>query len=448
MGNSNKIVSEKEFREHLRWLILLRWMVIVGVFIAITVADRLITPNLPLVPLYAGNAILFLYNLLIHIYYSRNEIEHGGEGWFRKNNRLANWQVALDLMFLTYFIHFSGNIENPFILYYVFYIVVASILLSKRAAYLQALAAVFYLGIIGFAEYYGVVPHYHLSGYLPEDICLLNLSNLLGILFVLMTIVFLIVYITTSIVDRLRTQERQCIIANTKLEEQDRLKSQYVMTVSHDLQESLSAIQSCLKIVLSNLTGSMSEKAREMVGRAEQRSRYLLYFVRDLLSLSRIRAAGEVAKDKVIIKDVVKRVIEQLNGKVTDKNIRLDLDAFQDTTVWANADLIEHVFLNLISNAIKYTPQNGSIHISNQAYNDSNMVQVSVADTGIGIPEDALSHVFEDFYRAENARILVKAGTGLGLSIAKQIVEAHKGKIWIDSKMGKGSTVSFTLSKV
>jgi len=250
----------------------------------------------------------------------------------------------------------------------------------------------------------------------------------------------------TSIVNRLRKEEKELVLVNKKLEEQDHLKSRYVQTVSHDLQSSLSTIQSCLKVVLSDLTGSISKKSREMVARAEQRSRAVLHFVKDLLDLSKIRATKEIEKRPISLSEIVRKVVEQLKPRAVEKGLTLSVETSTGgSLISANPDNLEQLMVNLIVNAIKYTPWDGNVRI--QIKEKSDCFEVVVYDTGIGISQEDLSHIFEDFYRAKNAELMEKDGTGLGLSIVKQIIEAHGGEIWVESKVGKGSRFIFALPK-
>jgi len=111
--------------------------------------------------------------------------------------------------------------------------------------------------------------------------------------------------------------------------------------------------------------------------------------------------------------------------------------------VMADRSQIERVFINLLGNAVKFTPQNGKITV--KANRKEGLVQVDISDTGIGIPSDALTKIFDEFYRVENEINQQVKGTGLGLSLVRHIVEAHHGNIWVESSVGKGTTFSFTL---
>jgi len=392
-----------------------------------------------------GNIALLLCNIVHCIYNLRLKTERNSQLWFKKTNRFTNTQIGLDLLILAYLIHFSGGLENPFIFYFIFHMVIASILLSNRAAYLQASITVFLLGMMITLERTQVFPHYHVDGFIDAE--LYNYPHFVfGLFTAFITTLYLTVYMATSIVNKLREREEQLAKANERLAEQDRLKSQYVLTVSHDLQTSLATIQNCLKVVLSDLTGPISEKAREMISRAEQRTLYLLHFIRDLLDLSRIKAMKDLEKRDLSFSQVVKKVIDQVKPRIEGKKISLELSIPENCSpVHANKDALEGLFINLVVNAIKYTPWSGKVGIRIVEVKPE-CFHTMVWDTGIGIPQDELHKIFDEFYRAKNAEQMKKEGTGLGLSIVKEILKAHHGDIWVESEVGKGSKFVFTLS--
>lgn len=316
------IKLEKGLNQRIKWLINLRWLAIIVVFIVIGSTRFLLQIKLPLFPLYLGNISLFFSNILFFYYSqrlkhlnSRIKSQEEEEGWFRKANRFANLQISLDLIILAYLIHFAGGVENPFIFYFIFHMVIASILLSNGAAYLQATLVTALLGTLIIGERWQMLSHYHLAGFIEEELYL-HSGYLLWISFVFITTLYLTVYMTTSIVNKLREREGGLALANEKLKEQDRLKSEYVVTVSHDLRDSLSTIQNWLKVVLSNLTGPVSEKSREMIVRAEQRSMHLLRFVKDLLSLSKIKSTKELEKKPLSLS----KLLIKSNGTTKNKS--------------------------------------------------------------------------------------------------------------------------------
>jgi two-component system sensor histidine kinase VicK len=146
------------------------------------------------------------------------------------------------------------------------------------------------------------------------------------------------------------------------------------------------------------------------------------------------------------LKDTVSSTIESVKTKTEDKNITLS-SGIEPTVdkVFGNQFSIEETITNLLLNSIKYTPTNGTVRV--QAKDNGETALVEISDTGIGIPENEIDKVFDEFFRASNARKVERDGTGLGLSIAKQTIQRHGGNIWAESQEGKGTKIRFTLPK-
>ncbi|MCM8804301.1 MAG: ATP-binding protein [Candidatus Omnitrophica bacterium] len=432
---------EKELRQRLDWFIKLRWLAGIGVLLAILISKFLLKITLPYNFLYIGGITLFLYNFIFYLYQQKLKQKIDSKNWVREANLFANVQISIDLGMLTYLIHFSGGIENPFIFYFVFHMVIASILLSNKAAYLQSTLAVILFGLVIIFEHLKIIPHYHLTGFISEEY-IFNRKYLFGIYTSFISTLYLVVYMATSIVNKLRMREEELALANERLAEQDRLKSRYVLTVSHDIQSSLSTIQNCLKVVLVGLTGELSEKSKEMIARAEQKTLYLLSFVKDLLNLSRIKAVKELEKSKFSLKETIIKVIEDLKQKAEEKKITLELEIPENSCLfYGNKEAIEELLINLIINGIKYTPWGGKVGIKMKKIEEKEgCFHLCVWDTGIGIPKQDLSKIFDEFYRSKNAESMEKEGTGLGLPIVKEILKVHNGEIWVESEIGKGTS--------
>ena len=435
------IPAGNEVDERTKWFIDLRWLAVAGVIGVVSAAKLLFGIELPLGYLYAGAALLAGYNAGFLLYWKK--LSAGPKEDKKKHNLFANIQVATDLIMLTYFLHFGGSIENPFVYFFTFHMVIAGILLSNRAAYAHGAFAVLLIGITSFLEHAGILPHYHLKGFTGSEM-IYDLKFLLGSLGVLTSTLFITIFMAATVVNKLRDREEKLDAANKLLAEQDKLKSQYVLTVSHDLKSSVSTIQSCLKVVLKGLTGTIGPKTVEMLSRAERRSIYMLDFISDLLNLSSIRADKNLRKSQVSISRIAERTVDHFGQRLQAKKIKFEfLDELEEAVILANEDSIERVFVNLLENAVRYTPSGGRISL--ELRNKDGNIEVSVRDTGIGIDESDQKSLFKDFYRAENARMIEKDGTGLGLSIVKQIMDSHDGKIWLESRLGQGTRFIFSL---
>jgi PAS domain S-box-containing protein len=226
----------------------------------------------------------------------------------------------------------------------------------------------------------------------------------------------------------------------TAMKKMDQLKSDFVSLVSHEIRSPMNSVLMQLNVVLDGLAGEVTAKQREILDRASKRILALVDMASDLLDLAKIES-GLITprKETVPIDALLEEQVTFHTPKAELKHIRLSLELAPDTpSILANKQNMEEVFSNLITNAIKYTPEGGSITVSSKVEND--FLQISVRDTGFGIPPDELDRIFDRFYRVKNEKTRFITGTGLGLSIVKTIVETHNGTIRVDSEVGKGTT--------
>lgn len=233
---------------------------------------------------------------------------------------------------------------------------------------------------------------------------------------------------------------------NKKLEKLEQLKSEFISIVSHELRTPLTAIKNSLNIILSGKSGALSENMSKFLNMASRNVNRLSGIINDLLDLSKIEAGKmEYRFESMSAKTPLENVIATFSDMATEKNISVELDVNDDLQeVYIDLDRIEQVVSNLLANAIKFTDENGEIKICTSIY-DENFVKVAVKDTGIGIKHEDMPKVFDKFQQIESALVRKVGGTGLGLPIAKQLVEAHKGSIWVESEEGVGSSFFFTM---
>jgi len=232
----------------------------------------------------------------------------------------------------------------------------------------------------------------------------------------------------------------------TQQKEIDRLKDSFVANVTHELRTPLVSIDKAISLLLSNKADGLSENQAQFLSIASRNCKRLGLLINDLLDLTKLEAGKMDIKltpypiDRVI-DDSVEGLIAWANTKsmVFVKEIQENLPEGK-----IDVTRIIRVLNNLISNAIKFTPNNGTITIRAHLYNDHEIV-VTVEDTGVGIPRNELDKVFSRFYQTAERVATDVSGTGIGLSIAKEIVELHGGKIWVESDSGKGSKFSFTI---
>ena len=426
------------------WLIKLRWIAIVCVGAAIYVSSNFLYIELQDAALYSIAILLALYNLTVLLLLNHHA-KKGAEVSHVAVKKIINVQISADLLILTVLLHFSGGIENPFVFYFIFHMIISSILLSLWDSYLQATFAVLVFGLLVLLEYLQFLPHYCLRGFTPN--CLhRNKLYILGTLFVFTTALYLAVYMASYISVRLKRTERAYMQANTLLQEKDHIKDEYVLRVTHDIKAHLATIQSCLGLVVNKVIGPLDEQRLEFIDRAYARTINLTHFVKTLLKLTQMRLNDKLETDVFPLSETVKNAVAAVSTKAEEKFITLNFNIEQSLdTISGNQFSIEEVFTNLLLNAIRYTPEKGTVTID--AKNGKDCVVIEITDTGIGIPADEIGDVFDEFFRASNARKVHQDGTGLGLSIAKYIVERHGGKIWVDSIKDTGTKFWITLPK-
>ncbi len=228
----------------------------------------------------------------------------------------------------------------------------------------------------------------------------------------------------------------------TRLRKLEKVRSDFVSNVSHELRTPLASIKALTETLQE---GALEDPpaARRFLSRMEVEIDNLTQMVQELLELSKIESGRVPLRRRFVpAQELIERVVERMQVQAERSGLQLIMEYPQDLPdVLADPDRIGQVFVNLLHNAIKFTPPGGTIFV--KAQHDRNKVVFVVADTGVGIEQDSLSRIFERFYKTDRARS--GGGTGLGLSIAKHIVESHGGKIWVESDIGKGSTFSFTI---
>ena len=231
------------------------------------------------------------------------------------------------------------------------------------------------------------------------------------------------------------------------LKELDKMKSEFIAMVAHELRAPIATVEQQLSVILNKMAGDVTEKQEELLTRAKERTNGVLTLIKDLLDLSKIEAGKMVQyKEPLLIQEVIDRVVDGMRPEAEARRIALEFPSpAQPSLIHADRNSMEGIFTNLISNAIKYTPEGGRVRIT--LSEESGFVKATVSDTGIGIKKEDLPRIFDKFYRVKSAETRQIIGTGLGLSIVKSIVDAHLGSISVESEVGKGTTFSIFFPK-
>jgi PAS domain S-box-containing protein len=236
-----------------------------------------------------------------------------------------------------------------------------------------------------------------------------------------------------------RTVGRVCILRDiTQLKEIDTLKSDFVSTVSHDLRSPLTLMRGYASML--EMAGDLNEQQKNYARMIVQGVDNMAKLVNNLLDLGRIDFGVGLQVESIPVLDIVERVTGSLQMQAVQKNISLGVEIPRDLPHAVEADqaLLNQALYNLVENALKYTGEAGIVTIRLQP--TDSLLTFAVEDSGIGIPEADRPRLFEKFYRGTNREALAQRGTGLGLAIVKSIAERHRGKTWVESEVGKGST--------
>lgn len=240
-----------------------------------------------------------------------------------------------------------------------------------------------------------------------------------------------------------RTQELTAALEEVKMV--SKRKTDFVSSVSHELRTPLTSIKGYASILLAEKLGTLPPPAKERLAKINRHSDELTHMINDLLDIAHIESGKVMMKRQPLeLKSILEKILDLFSLQLKDRQINVQVNiADSAQKVFADATQIERVLINLLGNAMKFTPLQGKITITSK--NSGGQVQIDVSDSGCGIPEDAQEHIFEEFYRVDNSINQQVKGSGLGLSLVKQIIQAHEGKIWLKSKENQGTTFSFTL---
>jgi len=232
----------------------------------------------------------------------------------------------------------------------------------------------------------------------------------------------------------------------SNLKRLERIRKDFVANVSHELRTPLTSIKGYIEALIDGAKDD-PQKCAEFLGIIQKHSDQLNALLADLLQLSTIESGQyQWQRGIVLIPEMIDKAVHLLQPQARKKGQEISTGLAEGVgTLTGDADKLIQVLINLIDNAIKYTPNGGRIRVEARQREDA--VEIAVSDSGIGIPAKEIPRIFERFYRVDRARSREMSGTGLGLSIVKHIIEAHGGKVSVESQVGKGSRFVVTLPK-
>ncbi len=418
----------------LKWSVRLRWLAISGYFFATFIAYLWIGLELHYRAIWIVLALLGGLNLVYQL-----SLKFYPDFSFRAEVFFLHIHIIFDLLFLTTILHLSGGIENPAYLFFVFHVVISSILFSRRTAFLYSLLTIILFAVLIFSEAGRVLCHYTLfDAHIPYNMVFVSVVLICFTLTILVTH-----YICTGFMAIYRQSKRTIDLQNKKLIEADKQKTGFFLFASHELKSPVIAIKTSLDVVLRGYKNTMDPKAMNLLQRANRRAEQMLKIITELLDLTgQKKLNSPIPLRRVNVHNLALQTITELRPLWEEKHISCETElTAKNPFIQATEEGLSKVLANLIGNAIRYGKENGRVLVRTQESGDS--LQLAISDDGIGIPADDLDKIFNEFYRAQNATEMVHFGTGLGLSLVKQITKNFNGTIIVQSEQGKGTT--FTL---
>lgn len=238
---------------------------------------------------------------------------------------------------------------------------------------------------------------------------------------------------------------RELELRNREVERANQLKSEFLASMSHELRTPLHTVIGFAELLGEEIEGPLNEKQKRFIDHIHKDSMHLLELINDILDLSKIEAGRlKIKREALDVAVAVEEAVSSIRPAATAKSIAVAIELGPFPPVLADRVRVKQILFNLLSNAVKFTPENGKVGV--EAHLRDEFVEISVTDTGIGIPAEQHEAVFDRFYQLGATTKGVREGTGLGLAITKALVEEHGGRIRVESEPGKGSRFTFTIA--
>ncbi len=450
-GPGKLSITDHELFERLTWFTYVRWgfgalcLVILlvawyGFGMRFCAAGR----TASMAPVIRVILLIFLYNafftFLNPILRARQRITR------RLIVLIALTQILCDVVAILALVHLTGGLENPFIVLILVPLAIVAELLPCGLAYGTAAAAVILLNAVAWGEQQGWINHVHIE---RADGTPLQVSGsyadayyVLADVSALSVGLFMMVFVTQTIAGRLRNREDQLGAAYQTLRSTDEAKSFFMRRAEHEMRAPLAAIQSLLDAMLTGQE-PLSVAQQDVIARAKRRTAALMEFVRDLRRYSWFRRPDRIFDiERFDLAAVASNTIDLFASQASGQELTLN-GAIEPVQMEGNEEMLRELVTNLVANAVQYTPAGGHIDVTLRI--DGQTAEFVVVDTGIGMTPETRDRLFEEFYRAPEAKEVFRDGTGLGMAIVGRIVQIHRGRIDVADNPGGGTVMRVRL---
>lgn len=419
------------------WIINLRWVALFGLLSVIPIGQRILQFKIAYPQLYAIAANLICLNLIYFFLFRYYPFKN-----FRQELVFTEVQLVIDLIIISFIVHYIGGIGNPFFFIYSVNIIISGVLFIGNLPYVNAFIAAILLTLWSTLEYTGVVDSYTIQGEPVE------LTVLITSLCAFYLLIFSTTYVIKDFVSGYRHLKSVIDEKSQQLEHTIKERDKIFRFTAHELKSPLTTLRSMLAVIEEIYSEKLDDEVAEMLSRAVVRTDQVLLMVKDMIDVTQYRhgVSKQVLED-VDFNEWIEKTVRQFKPTAVRKDITIIIKKpVPNVSISMDVPGMEKVLSNLISNSIRYSPEGATVTII--PFYKQSTYGFSVSDTGIGISKEDLNKIFDEFYRSKNARDMERLGTGLGLSLVKQIVEQCGGKISVESEPGKGSTFTVEMPKI
>lgn len=475
-----RTLREEELSFRLKWFIEIRWLFLLALIFVVLFSDLVLKISLPLFKCLVVALVIAIYNSALFVYH--RYLKDSQTETLRKNQIEAYIQIVMDLITLTVLFHFSGAVENPFILIYLFHAIIASILLTPAEVIAVGLLSYSLFVSLLTLEYFEIIPHYHMNDIFLKDIYR-NVPHILELCLAMMFALFATIFLSSSIVHGIRKREKELILTrnvlqqksedlkNANLEKQKQLVQseklaslgQLVSGCAHEINNPIQFILGNMRIfheafqdiipILDTLTEEDKEYTiarlkypffRENIPVLLEDMTTGAKRIRDIVADLKTFARRDERRldEEVDLNHVVQICLRLVHNKIKHHKVEENLDPELPTVLGSENKLEQVVMATLINTAEALADRsNGIIKIATRTEDGGRSISLSISDNGPGMTENIKNRIFDAFFTTKQR----SGGTGLGLSISYGIIEEHGGHIEVDSQPGKGATFIFHL---
>jgi signal transduction histidine kinase len=426
----------EELCQNTRLLINLRWVAGASILVGTLFARSTIDIHLKVLPLLIIGLFVLGYNALLRLLIARDHNES-----LQRVQRVAWGQIILDWLAMIALLHFTGGITSPALIYFVIHAVLSGTILLPWQTRSLALLAIGIVGGLAWMERSGALPHVNISELGMNDALYKNTTYIAAVMFFFGSTVLTLSELVSWNAQRLREREKR--IRNLY-----EARATFVRVATHELRAPLGASLSLMRNIEQGYAGELSAQQAAILSRVTNRLEGLRTLIDDLLTLAMSREAStaHAPLEPYAVRTALDKIIERERPNADQRKIQLDCDlAGEPGVVLSGSAGLGIIFGNIVNNAIKYTPEGGRVSIEYKVARPTQTVEIVVRDTGMGIPADDLPNIFNEFFRAKNAKSSQVMGTGIGLSTVRTLVERYHGRITLDSQEGKGTTIKISL---